>query len=59
MIRADIHTHTTFSPDGRSGIEEMIARCEGIRAETYNFIVTGLCPACRAAEAGQAGPHQE
>ena len=40
-------------------IEEMIARCEGIRAETYNFIVTGLCPACRAAEAGQAGPHQE
>ena len=35
-------------------IEEMIARCEGIRAETYNFIVTGLCPACRAAEAGQA-----
>ena len=40
-------------------IEEMIARCEGIRAETYNLIVTGLCPACRAAEAGQAGPHQE
>lgn len=35
MIRADIHTHTTFSPDGRSGIEEMIARARELKLDIY------------------------
>lgn len=35
MIRADIHTHTTFSLDGRSGIEEMIARARELKLDIY------------------------
>ena len=37
MITADIHTHTTFSPDGRSSIEEMIARAQERKLEIYGI----------------------
>lgn len=35
MIYADIHTHTTFSPDGRSGIRDMIERARAIGLKIY------------------------
>ena len=37
MINADIHTHTTFSPDGRSDIEDMIARARELKLEIYGI----------------------
>ena len=34
---ADIHTHTTFSPDGRSTTEQMIARAEELNLDYYGI----------------------
>lgn len=37
MILTDIHTHTAFSPDGRSGIEEMTARAIALGITYYGI----------------------
>lgn len=35
MILTDVHTHSTFSADGRSPLEEMFARAEALRLAYY------------------------
>ena len=37
MITADIHTHSTFSEDGRSDIRDMVEAAISARLQTYGI----------------------